>query len=556
MQQTSTRAFFLFVFLPVFICVHAQYKQVEAGFYHTVALKADGTLWTWGYNTDGELGDGGSSYRSTPMQIGTDHYRMVAAGHYQSYAIRDDGTLWAWGSSAFGQIGDGATIDRHIPVQVGTDTHWAFVSSGYQYAMALKTDGTLWGWGNNSVGQIGAGSSVSASDVPIQIGTANDWVKLVCGHSHAMAINTGGQLWGWGYNSNGQIGNGSSFSDPSYVPEMIMPSGCAKVACGGFHTLAIKTDGSLWGWGRNDIGQLGDGTLTSQVWPVQIGTATDWDTVSAGYFYSTALKTNHTLWAWGYNNTGMLGDGTQTMRPSAEQIGSETDWAIVSAKQMHTMALHVNGTLCGTGYNNYGEIGDGTTNFTTSYACINVVLPLKLLSFTGQVTGRDAMLSWATDQEMNTLQFTVQRSMDGTSYTDAGSVDAQNTAGIHHYSFTDRPINAAAGRVYYRLKQTDMDGHFTYSNVLELTFGTARLVARIYPNPASSLAWLVIDADEKESVRCTVIDQMGRTVLQKSIQLNAGGNQVALETTGLAGGTYLLLLKGDHMDQQLKLVTK
>ncbi|HCM34072.1 T9SS type A sorting domain-containing protein [Chryseobacterium sp.] len=337
------------------------WESVSVGNYHSIGIKTDGTLWTWGKNGAGQLGDGTTITRTTPTQLGTGkNWVKIAAGYAHTVAIKADGTLWSWGYNASAQVGDGTTISKNIPTQIGTATDWANIAAGDHYTVALKSNGTLWAWGLNIDGQLGDGTKINKT-IPIQIGTANDWKTIAAVVNHTIATKTDGTLWTWGSNTNGQLGNGTKTE--KLIPTKVGTATNWKNASGGVsHTIAIKTDGTLWTWGDNSSGQLGDGTTTAKLNPTQIGTATDWQSVKGDYYGSSiAIKTDGTLWSWGYNTYGHLGDGTKVPKNIPTKIGTSTDRKIVAANSFNTLVISTNGFLSGCGFNDYGQIGDGIT---------------------------------------------------------------------------------------------------------------------------------------------------------------------------------------------------
>ena len=348
---------------PVEIGTDDDWAYVSTGLYHTVAIKTDGTLWAWGSNAYGQLGDDTNINRSVPTRIGTDDdWAYVSAGLYHTVAIKTDGTLWAWGNNEYGQLGDGTEDDSNEPVQIGDDEDWEYVSAGRYHTTAIKDDGTLWSWGSNVYGQLGRAITVVPSHTPGQVGTDTDWAEVSAGSSHTTAIKDDGTLWAWGYNHYGQLGDGTNIN--RNVPTQIgTDTDWAYVSAGASHTTAIKDDGTLWAWGGNEYGQLGDGTEVNRPAPTQIGMDPDWAYVSAGTYHTMAVKTDGTLWAWGSNVYGQLGDGTEDDSNIPVQVGEDSDWRYVSigfsAGTYHTVAIKDAGTMWAWGGG--GLQGDGAT---------------------------------------------------------------------------------------------------------------------------------------------------------------------------------------------------
>jgi alpha-tubulin suppressor-like RCC1 family protein len=276
---------------------------------------AGGTLWAWGLNDNGQLGLGDQVKRSVPTQIGKDtNWVGIWAGKYHAVALKTDGTLWAWGRNSEGQLGDLTLLVRSSPVKVGgTDktnvATYTSASAGGTHTMAIQKDGSLWTWGDNTNGQLGnAAVSTTPVPTPAKIGSLT-YNSVAAGASHSMAIDTTGKLWAWGSNSSGQLGNNSSGGTVSAPVQITADSDWTIVSAGGAHTLAVRTNGTLWAWGANSDGQLGDGSGIDQISPTQVGTDRTWISISAGAGHSAGLKADNTLWTWGRNADGQLGNG-------------------------------------------------------------------------------------------------------------------------------------------------------------------------------------------------------------------------------------------------------
>lgn len=324
-----------------------RWLKTAAGAGHSAAIREDGTLWLWGSNSSGQLGDNSTVSKSSPVQLGTaSDWKDVFVGANFSFAIKQNGTLWAWGSNSNGGLGNGSTVDRSTPDQIGALTDWAngkmFV--GDRNVHFVKADGTLWWWGDSSRGVRGDGSIVLASS-PTQIGTATTWVDIGGGSFHRVATRTDGTLWAWGYNNRGQVGNGNITNQSSMVQIGALTDWSGTVAkTTGQTSNAVKPGGSLWGWGRNTAGQIGIGDLVNRSSPVQVGTLTNWfrsgiRNISGGTYFTLSTKNNGTLWAWGANYSGFLGDGTTVDTSSPIQIGVVSSWGSVSCGSNHTLAL-------------------------------------------------------------------------------------------------------------------------------------------------------------------------------------------------------------------------
>jgi len=237
------------------------WTQISAGSNHTCGVRTNGTLWCWGRNFYGQLGDGTTvGLRKLPTQIGAlNTWAEVSGGEEHTCGRKTDGTLWCWGMGNYGQRGDGTWDDQNVPTQVGLLNSWSAVNTGGMHTCGRKGDGTIWCWGGNQYGQLGDGTTVVARNTPTQVGALNSW---------------------------------------------------AEIKAGGHHNCARKTEGTLWCWGYNPYGQLGDGTTVNKNTPAQLGVDTTWTELYPGAYHNCAGKSDHSLWCWGYNKYGQLGDGT------------------------------------------------------------------------------------------------------------------------------------------------------------------------------------------------------------------------------------------------------
>jgi hypothetical protein len=358
--------------LPLF-AIGQCWESVSAGNSYTVAQKTDGTLWSWGRNHTSQLGLGTSTDVSVPTQINADNdWLQFSNGSIHTLALKTDGSLWAWGNNGAGQLGNGTTENSSIPIQIGIETDWVHISCGFSHSLAIKSDGTLWAWGRNDKGQLGDGTILDKS-VPTQIGTDSDWQTVYgspLGGKGSIALKTNGTLWAWGHNNEGQLGDGTT-TDRLIPTQIGTDTNWEKITSIIDYSLAIKTNGTLWAWGRNFYGQLGIGSNPNNPYipqdnqhvPVQVGTDTDWAEISAGGFHALALKTSGSLWGWGDNNYYFqLGISALTDQYSPVQVGNDTDWVSISAGGVHTTAIKSDNSLWVCGWNKLGELGIGLGN--------------------------------------------------------------------------------------------------------------------------------------------------------------------------------------------------
>jgi len=313
-------------------------RGVSGGLFHTIALMTDGSVWCWGNNDWGQLGMGNNVSRSSPAQTlfssgGGATATSASAGDVHTVVLKSDGTVWSWGGNEFGQIGIG-TADSAVhsnPSQVvgpggaGFLTSVAAIAAGGTHTVALRNDNTVWTWGQNQFGQLGLGTAdgvahPSPAQVPGMIGV----VAISAKDLTTVALLSDGTVWTWGANGKGQLGNGSNVDSPLPVRAGTL-TGIGFISAGGLHTLAVQSgSGAVWAWGSNLYGQLGIGAADAAAHssPAQVvgtggsGVFADVLSVSSGYGHSIALKNDRTVWAWGDNGFGQLGDGSTVDRPS------------------------------------------------------------------------------------------------------------------------------------------------------------------------------------------------------------------------------------------------
>jgi alpha-tubulin suppressor-like RCC1 family protein len=398
---------------------------VSAGSAHSLALKSDGTVWAWGDNSQGELGNNSTTDSTYPVQVkGSDgsgyltDVTVISAGNNFSLALAEDGSVWAWGYNNVGQLGDNSNITRKTPVQVGSTSNplsgIKAISAGSNFSLALDKNGNVWAWGANSSGQLGDNSNTSRR-TPVQVKSSDGTGQLAsitaisAGSAYCLALAQDGSVWAWGSNSNGQIGDNSNTTrrtpvqvknsdDTDYLTNI------AAVSAGNSHSLALDQNGSVWAWGYNKYGQLGDNTTTSSKLPVQVRNSRDTDNLSgiqdirAGDSYNLAITDEGNLLAWGYNNKGQLGDGTTTTRHLPVQVNTFVKNVIsISAGASHSLValsdpfiITTSSLPAGSVNKSYGQTfktSGGKSPYTWSVLNGNLPDGLNFYASSGKISG-------------------------------------------------------------------------------------------------------------------------------------------------------------------------
>ncbi|SNQ50495.1 RCC1 domain-containing protein, alpha-tubulin suppressor [Frankia canadensis] len=352
---------------------------------------ASGTEWSWGYNGLGALGNGTTTNSAVPVRVsgltGLDRVVGVAAGRYSGYAVRADGTPWSWGYNAYGQLGDGTTMNRTLPVRISGLTQVSALAGGSVNGYALRQNGTVWAWGYNTYGQLGNGTTTTSSRVPVQVGGLDRIIAIASGGQTGYALRGDGTVWAWGYNDEGQLGDGTT-TDSSVPVQVAGLSGIRAIAGGQENGYALGWDGMVRAWGENDHGQLGNDTTTASSTPVVVPGLTQVTAIAASSEGNTgyALRRDATLWAWGLGNTGQLGNGDDESSLVPVQVNGGTGLVgvtAISAGSFSGYALRWDGTAWAWGSNYYGQLGNGTTMPPYSLSPVQVSGTVKAEAIAG-----------------------------------------------------------------------------------------------------------------------------------------------------------------------------
>ncbi len=332
--------------------------QVQGGHEQSLALRNDGSVWSWGANW--LLGTTNNYQDATkPRQVTIlSNAVSICSAYNNNAAILSNGTLWTWGWNSAGQIGDGTVgSDHSTPKQILSNVHQ--VSIGFEFMVALKTDGTVWVWGANNCGQLGLGDYNNRS-IPTQIiSLSSDNIAVSAGNNYAIVLKTNGTLWAWGDNQSGQLGKGSfdaGSPNPSQVPGLL---NVIRIAIVGLSSFSVTADGSLWCWGENWTGQFGDGTNNNSATPIQNPYISQVVDIAGNASHTLVLHQNGTVWVSGQNDYGQLGLGDTIARNVFTQIPGLSDISKIGAGLNHSFAISAsNGTVWAWGSNNRGQLGD------------------------------------------------------------------------------------------------------------------------------------------------------------------------------------------------------
>ena len=374
MKHTYLSAFLFKIFLSLCFYISINFSAVSqtlssaAGQNHSLFICSDSTVMVCGLNSSGQLGDGTTSQRVTPVQLTTlSGIIAVSAGGNgnanHSLFLKSDGTVWACGSNSSGQLGDGTTSQRNTPVQVSGLTGIKAISAGGVHSLFLKSDGTVWACGFNLYGQLGNGTTVQ-KNTPVKITVLSGIIAIAAGGNHSLFLKSDGTVWACGKGGSGALGYGS-ISDKSTPVQAASLSGIIGISGGYQHSLFVKNDGAAWACGSNGSGQLGDGTTTQRTSPVLVNIISNITAVAAGGQHSLFLKNDGTVWACGANHYGQFGDGTTTGQTSPVQSNIISAAYIAAAGGtggLHSLFLKSSGSPWSCGRNSYGQLGDGTTS--------------------------------------------------------------------------------------------------------------------------------------------------------------------------------------------------
>jgi alpha-tubulin suppressor-like RCC1 family protein len=445
--------------------------QFWGGGRHTMVLLADGSVWTWGSNVAGKLGNNQSSTnysdnsfdRYLPIKVhgpnNVGHLNSiiaVSAGEGINTALRSDGTVWAWGDNEFAQLGNGTTNNAWTPVQVSGLTNIVAISGRAYHTLALKADGTVWAWGWNVYGQLGINSTASVL-VPQQVIGLTNPAIISAAYTTSLVLMSNGTVKMWGTGRKGELGQGGGPTS-SYLPIAVPGISNVVSISGDFQEPeALKSDGTIWMWGWNNLGQLGNGMANDTNQPVQTVNLTNMIFAGVtGDRDNCAIKADHSVWIWGRNYNGQLGNGMtdSIAHPFPQRMAAFGSAPVVAVQtpDWHSLALEADGTLWGWGSNDHGQLGNGTTNDAWSPGLVlwPVVAAPPPITLAGKNIGTGSF-QFAFTNNPGTLfavLMSTNLSLAASNWTTLGTA-AEISSG--QYQFTD-PLAAGNSRHFYRVR--------------------------------------------------------------------------------------------------------
>lgn len=348
-----------------------QKKMISAGKYTSLVIGVDGNVYGWGNNNFGELGDGTTDKKLTPVKTNApNNVVSIESGSDHSLFLTANGEVYASGDNNSGQLGDGTITRRLNPVKVSGLNNVVAIDAGTGFSLALTSDGSVYAWGGNYFGQLGIGSK-SSKATPVKVQGLNNVVAIKAGNTHSLALTADGSVYAWGRNDKGQLGDGTTTNRTTPVKVQGL-SNVVAIAAGFQYSLALTADGSVYAWGNNIFGQLGDGTTIQRLTPVKVQGLSNVVMIEAKEDHSLALMSNGEVYAWGYNSSGQLGDGTTDNAATPVKVQGLSNVVAIAAGNYHSLALTSDGSIYVWGDNYYGQLGDGTEgNYRTIPTKIN-----------------------------------------------------------------------------------------------------------------------------------------------------------------------------------------
>lgn len=559
-------------YVPTQIGTATNWISISSEGYHSLGITSDGKLWAWGWNSSGQLGDGTNNDKNVPTRIGsaTNWVSISAGGGGFSVGLTADGKLWGWGTNNYGQLGDGTTNSRNTPVQIGTGTNWRSVYAGAFHILGITANGKLWACGFNYYGQLGDNSTSQRNGL-VPVGSASNWVIVSAGGNHSVGVTADAQPWAWGYNTYGSLGDGgsSNINSPEQAPSQTLQA--TGLAGDGSTATMQQGEYNIYSSGGAYIASVGNskasltpivGAVTAKLWVdatqpaqyvkrhYQITPAINASTVTGRpTFYFTQAEfdsfnaVNTTKLPTSSSDTIGISHLSVEKRSGVSSDGSgspNTYPNTTAATIIHPATTDIVWNVSQSRW----EITFDVTGFSGFFIKgIPVVLPLKLISFSVVKLNNANHLEWTTTNQVNTKEFKIEWCLDAISWKILNTVNATSNI-TNTYSYNQR--NEPSGKIFYRLKMLDLDGQFTYSNIIWLNGNNYSGIV-VYPNPVKNV--LRINTDNSLlNTKVALMTIEGKLIKQISIT----SNQQATNVQQLPSGEYLLKFSNGATEKFIK----
>ena len=569
--------------------------------YHNVSIHSDGTLYSWGNNSSGQLGDNSETQRTTPVTVYTSgelngkSITDVSAGWYHSLALDSDGKVYAWGDNTNGQLGDNSTTGSSVPVSVYTSGALngktiTALAAGVDHSLVLDSNGKVYAWGDNTYGQLGDASNTD-SEIPVAVSTSGvlstkTITAIATGFFFSVALDSDGKVYTWGYNASGQLGNSSTTASNVAVEVntggVLSSKTITAIGAGNSHCLVLDNAGDIFSWGANNDGQLGEGSYGPSSVPVTVDmtdvlSGKTINAIATGRYHSIALDSEGKVYTWGLNSSGNLGDASYTKRntPVTVDVSGVLAGKVVSAiagGSSHCLALGSDGAIYSWGLGTSGQLGVGSTSNSNipvrvQYDGSDFSLPVTLSTFNVKSRFDHVELTWTTESEIENMGFIVERRdvsnglkstwLELASYlTDDLLGGYGSTSARNEYSYIDKAIEP--GLTYeYRLSDVDYKGKVTTHNPVSVLYlaGESNLIPRsfklrsIYPNPFNPSTTISFEMLQRTSLTISVYNLMGQeTWRSEQGETEVGSHKVVWNGVNHLGevvsaGVYFINLK-------------
>lgn len=526
-------------------------QVIAAGWAHSISICADSTVMAEGNNDSGQLGENTTTNSNLPVSVSNlTGIITVSCGWNHSLALKSDGTVWAWGRNSDGQLGNGTNTNSSIPVQVSGLTGVVDIAGGGEHCLAVKTDGTVWAWGSNSSGELGDGTT-TASNIPVLVSGSAGFDKVAGGAGHSLALKNDGTVWGFGSNGVGELGNGTNASSNIPVLAITLP-GVTEISCGQNHSSCLNGDSTVSAWGDASFGQLGNGTITNSNVPTLVNTLTNITYIAQGNMalHGLALKDDGTIWLWGHNGYGQLGNGSIVQINSPIQLTAPTGITEVAVGNVHSMVTKDDGSVWIWGWNLYGNLGNGgNTDVYTPLeitAVCDVLVDCQVTYGTDEISACDTYdwidgITYTADNNIATHSLTNAMGCDSIVTLDltilSSSVYAMVAAGVDSYTAPSGAVYTSSGLYSDTIPNAaGCDSVITIDLSLQFT-GIEEYnneYIQLSPNPASDAINIQGINDLVDVQEIKLISMMGSILLESNSILET------IDVSNLARGVYYI----------------